>query len=124
MITTLPKSVGDSKSLEKLYLHCMTRGSEITADHYVVGVRKFAEWAKVAPEELIRRRKRNLWGAMINDYITDSVIAFVLNLFGGSAFYVELAYNSWLRQPNYSWMAIAKATVSSRTNGSVPIQAK
>ena len=70
----LPTTVEGSKSLKKLYLYVISRGSSITADAYVSGTKKFAEWAGLPPDKLLTRKRD--WGAMLNDYITDAVMIF------------------------------------------------
>lgn len=67
---SLPKSVQGSKSLEKLYVHLATRGSRVTADNYVVSVRRFSTWLGIAPDEALGRNRD--WAATINEYITDA----------------------------------------------------
>lgn len=52
----------------------VTRGSPVTADNYVDGARRFAEWAGAPPDDLIARGV-NDWGELINDYITNALQA-------------------------------------------------
>lgn len=63
-----------SRSLQKLHAHLVARGSPVTADNYVDGARRFAEWAGAPPDDLIARAGKD-WGELINDYITNALQA-------------------------------------------------